>query len=917
MIETHENRRQRTSRSWLLLAASATALTWSGGAAAQEDGVARVQPREGSQLSSAVASDDRITVTGTRIVGVSPVGSNVQIVDQEELQAFPAENIVETLKRQPAFSGNGLTSGLRNTSGPGVRGPNTTRGSDINLRGIGPKATLVLFDGNRTPPTGSTGRNLDSSLLPSAVLQRVEVLLDGSSALYGSEAIAGVVNFIPRHKFDGIEVRGRGATADAWHSIHASVLAGQDWDSGGFVVSYERRENSSLNGADRDYWMNDLTALGGNDYRFTECNPGNIVIDGVSYAIPEDGVTQATADQLVPGTENRCDLDKFVDIYGGQHTDTFFAGAEQEITDKLRVKVHGTYSRRKTTVLDTDIGSSHLFRSFTITDESPHFIMVPGTTATSYTVQHAFTEKLEDYAADVDLQFANADINVEYDLFGDWTATADFHWSWHKSRVFTLAPLPSEIPNALNVSDPDLAFNPFAGPGGNDQTVLGQIFLRAYDPSGDYNVYEATAGATGTLFSLPGGEVKLAMGGQFTRWDYYLTNHLGDIRTFEANLSEQNPIRNTWSGFGEIYIPIFGGPNARPGFESLEITAALRHDRYSDLDPGGTTNPKFGINWVPVEGLKIRGSYGTSFKAPFLNDAVSPAIGGALNYISLPDPLDPSGRSSGVYINNGNPNLSPESATTWTTGFDYTGIEGVTLNVTYFNIDYRGTIDAPDRDSILLDPLLAYLVTRDPSQMQINELPSIYEVDYRDGLPDASTVSWIIDGRPQNLGGVKLSGIDFVARYDAAMADWDVFAQVLGTYHLNYEEQLLDGGPYEDRLNDIYRPLRFKARADIGASRGPFSALASVNYINSYNNNLVTPNETIESTATFDLKFGVNFDEFAFVGDRGVLSGAQLAVEVINVFDKEPPYANIIHGNDSSHVSALGRAFALSLTKRF
>ncbi len=170
---------------------------------------------------------------------------------------------------------------------------NIVYANSINLRGIGPNATLTLLDGHRMT---SNTRSVNPSVIPTLGLERIEVVADGSSAIYGSDAIAGVVNLIPRRNLDGAEATARyGRSEDgAFDELQAGIAGGKIWDTGQFMVAYEHVDRSNLSGDDRDFFVGDQTASGGRDYRVTTCSPGTITAGGITYAIPGN-VTPGTA----------------------------------------------------------------------------------------------------------------------------------------------------------------------------------------------------------------------------------------------------------------------------------------------------------------------------------------------------------------------------------------------------------------------------------------------------------------------------------------------------------------------------------------------------------------------------------------------------------------------------------------------
>ena len=203
---------------------------------------------------------DEVTVTGSRIRGVAPVGSPVISLGREELDLSSASTVADFLKEIPQVVGTGIDE-TRFVS-TGINASNASRATAINLRGLSPAATLVLLDGHRVTPSGTAGAFVDSSAIPSSAIERLEVVADGSSALYGSDAIAGVVNLIIRKNFEGAETTLRDNFADGYSRFQASQLLGHRWSSGNVMLAYEFSTNDALNSSERDFYRADQRPRG-------------------------------------------------------------------------------------------------------------------------------------------------------------------------------------------------------------------------------------------------------------------------------------------------------------------------------------------------------------------------------------------------------------------------------------------------------------------------------------------------------------------------------------------------------------------------------------------------------------------------------------------------------------------------------
>ena len=249
-----------------------------------------------------------LVVTGTRIRGAAPAGAHVITIGREDIEASGYATTQEILQAVPQNFGGGPNDA---TSGMSIRngaGKNIGLGSSINLRGLGANSTLVLVNGVRPPLGGISGTFADLSLLPSTALERIEVLPDGASALYGSDAVGGVVNLIFRDRFDGAEAKVRYGSADGdFSEVQASAIVGKAWSRVRASLAYEYFRRGSLAAADRDYATSDLRAFGGPDMRFNYAAPGTIVAGGRNFAIPSGQSRSPAAADHTLGLRKRRD----------------------------------------------------------------------------------------------------------------------------------------------------------------------------------------------------------------------------------------------------------------------------------------------------------------------------------------------------------------------------------------------------------------------------------------------------------------------------------------------------------------------------------------------------------------------------------------------------------------------------------
>ena len=830
-----------------------------------------------------------IVVTGSRIRGIEPVGSNVIALDQERIVEEPVNSTNELLRRVPQV----VSLGANRAGGAAQNGAaNATRGAGINLRGLSTNATLVLFDGYRFPPQGTQGQFTDPAVIPSIALARVEVVADGASAIYGSDAVTGVVNLITRRNFTGLEARARyGFTDGDYNEKQIAAIGGVQWGGGYATLSGEYTDFSALYGRELDFYRNDNRDRGGRDLRSVFCNPGTITVAGSSYAIPAGGVTPATAGSLAAGTRNLCDYSALDAVIPEQERWSISGNASQEITDRVRVFVDGFWSRREGVIPNP--------ANFTAVVPSSNPFFVSPVPAPSVQVTYSLTPEIgyvenPYYAWSYDVVGG-----VEADLFGDFRATA--YYSYGKSAEVAERSRGVDggaINAALADTNPATALNVFGGP--NNPQTLDTITDRLFFITGRTRLEVANVQADGSLFALPGGLVRLAIGGEH-RVEYTYTDlAIGNSRSFN-NVTDAGS-RNVDAVFGELFVPIVGSANAAPLVQELSLALALRHEHYSDF--GDTTNPKIGLTYEPLDGVRLKATYGTSFRAPTFTEVSTVGGGAGLYFDTLPGP---SGNQIGIGIAGGNPDLRPESAETWSAGVEVAplSVPGFLASLNYFDIDYTDQIQAlRGTPGLLTNPIYGDFVRLNPTAAEIDAL-------LNSGLPinapiNASQVTFIADGRRQNLGTTKLQGIDFSLQYERLLGEIEFDVGLMGTYNLTYDFEPVPGAGFTDVLGDFGFTQKFRSQATVGAEWNRLRSRLTWNHLSGYDNGTVEPVQRISDYDTVDLYLGYDFNE-----------RVTLSLDVRNLLDEEPPFVDTTNGYDPQSASPFPRLVSISAGVKF
>jgi iron complex outermembrane recepter protein len=883
------------------------------------------------------AKPEEIVVTGTIIRGVAPVGSSIISLNATDIQKSGLLTTNDILKSIPAISGIGLGEAATNTTANNAN-LNISRANGLNIRGLGIQATLTLLNGRRLPVGGFGGQLFDPNSIPAIALARIDVVADGASATYGSDAVAGVANLILRTDVDGIEARARYGTADDYSTKTLSGVVGKKWDTGRAMIAAEYGWNDQLLQSDRSqFFVCDQTGIGGiNNCAFGGA-PGNILVGGVRFGLPGGsglGVTQA---QLLT-TPNRIQTSLYQTVIPANKRLNLVGTVKQEASDNLTLWGEGFYYRRKG---EFYTGSPAVI-SVAVPNTNPGFIALAGQTATTQTVEYSVYNDFGDGrpAFTTEQGFQTA-AGLDLELGSNWNFGASYTYNDNYAEVNRLGEVnTAQYLLAVRCASADFCLNPYGsgGSAGNKAAlsrIMGYTNFKIW-----YHASIVNAKVDGTLASIAGGDIKLAVGAQYLSENLSARNNTNagtrapDLNT-PVITAEFGKNRNVKSVYGELILPLVGEANATAMVRSFEVNAAIRHDSYSDF--GSTTNPKFGMKWQPVEGITLRGSYGTSFRAPTLTDSdpsSTPSLG-ASNTIAG------AGRNV-LTLLGGNSDVGPETASTWSFGLDFKPeiLRGFNLSLNYFKIDYKNVIDTiGNSPAVFSDPALAsfvtfasapdYLTRLNAIQGQIGSgfysAPTQFTLFTPTGAPN---IYAIVDGRKRNVGRAKMQGLDFTVQYQFDTGDYGWTLGLNGTRVFRYEYQAIPGAPTVDRVNNANFPLKFKARGQLGMRTGGFSLNTFFNYTGSYNvvsllaNNLFTPAIVAPATQNERVKSYLTVDAtatYAFVNDSGPFNNLSLSISAQNLFNQAPPFARVANNQifDSANASALGRMVSFEIRKKF
>lgn len=849
-----------------------------------------------AQEAPAESDIPKVIVTGSNIARINAEGPTpVEVISRKDIQKSGATTVVEMLSKMPSV-GVSLDGNNYNSFAGGA--------SSVALRGLDAKYTLILLNGRRLANYGFAN-NADSSFvdlnnIPLAALDSVEILRDGASAIYGSDAVAGVINFKTRSNYQGVEgtanvginQKGDGSTGNA------SVTAGWgDLDSDGYNILSTldvMRRNALRSDKHSATQAHDFTAYGGSDKRPTNQYLGwvrNYSVADPGYVIPgcigTPGVS-STGDNVCftnPATQLTPSLERV----GFSTIVTKRLNAQSELFAEIGFNHNkSTYSqgfpRFSSQLLVPTAGSTN-----------PALLGLPGESDELYgftpgdrlQVVHAITEAGE--------QIETIKSNTVR-LVGGWRGTLG-SWDSELSTTFNRNKLTDVTTNGVlaDVSSASL-IDGVGGRGGYDPFIFNNPASVVSPMLTDFNHQAVSKLSTvewkmskGQLFSYDGRPIGFAWGGQAS---HESIDDVPDRQTLAGNIVNQGATgavasRTVYSLYGELNVPLR---------KDLEMQAALRGDRYSDF--GSSFNPKVALAWRPSEQVLLRTSATTSFKAPTL-----PQIGARTTaYTTVADyarcgPLGYTGPtcsySPKLYLT-GNPDLKPEKANNFSAGMVLQPMKNLSMSLDWYDIHQRDTIQSLDAQYVLdnedIIPGFAAMIGRDPRNPALEAAnPGLNK-----GRINNLTLPFI------NVGQTKTQGLDLDLKYDVSLGEAGKLRfHEVNNYTLSYKQSIAPGESPVDRRDSIFHPKwnnSFRAAYELGAHEVGLTARTAASTLNiddpTHTQDESITNARIGSYTVWDLNYSWKASK-----------KLDLNVGVNNVFDKGVVYANTAY--QDSYVQGL------------
>jgi iron complex outermembrane receptor protein len=851
---------------------------------------------------------EQVLISGAGENGTQPLlGTQTIQYGRAEIDRSGLATVEDFLRTMPQVFGGGPS---QDTTLGREASTNSAHGSGINIRGLDAGATLVLIDGKRVAPSGTAGAFDDISNIPLSIVDHIDVLPDGASAKYGVDALGGVVNFVTRNNFSGMQsqVRGGGVTNGAMGERQFSQLFGNVRDSGSDFLSFEYFQRDPLQAKDRSQYTSDLTPFGGSNFdTYYGGSPGTIFVGNQMWAVPKTFTGAApTAAELTAGTSNLYDQWLGSDVTPGQERWSVFAKERQSLTDDVQLHFEGLFTRRK--IVDINSVSGPIIAS--VPASNPFYVNPTGGTG-NVTVGQGSAAFFGPLTDDNRIDTGNFSLGLSMSPFEGWTANGSVAYTFEKQHIVAhgLAD-PTALDAALADPNSSTAFNPFGGASNNNPATLASI---GGDAIALYNSTLRTIGlaASGPTISLPGGAVDVSVGAERRAQDFSSTSQF----PHEAVINSGTLTRKITAEFAELQVPIFGEANPLEFVRRFELSLGARREDFSDV--GGATIPKFGLLWSLSKDWNVRSSWTKSFKPPNLPDLVA---SGSQSVISrLPDPNSSTGTTPVLALYGTNPGLRPENAHSFTFGTDFTlpSIPGLSLSLTYFSVVYADRITSADLDpDVLTEPNFGWLLTRNitPAQLSYACQHSVYAGSQQDCLNSGTTI--ILDNRLRNIALLKTNGVDLIGRYSFDNPAGKFEFDFNGTYLFKYAQSNTPTDPLVNIVSTQTNPINLKARGSAAWNRLGVGAAGFINFENGYRDVLSTPNRGISPWTTIDLQLS-----YQTPGDAlGWLGNTQFALNVQNLFNVNPPFLNngqVGLGYDQENADLYGRMASFEIRKRW
>ena len=735
---------------------------------------------------------DRVEVTGSRINRAQIEGAlPVTVIDRAQIQQSGDTSVADLL-RSTTFNSFGSFRPQSGSSAQSFAG--------LDLRGLGSERTLILIDGRRAPTAPNVGSSQDLNSIPLAAVERIEILTDGASAIYGSDAIGGVVNIITRKDFSGAElsIGMSNPTRPGGETEEASAVMGIAGERGNILIGSSYNNRGIIFQRERP-WSTGGASSFSNELYSARPSPGTLYGFVPGSLAPRSPVWGAG----LPGFA--CDTNGFFTRGAGStrrclYDFTFVAADEAEIRNSA-LFARGNYAINDDWNLYLNASTSRVksFGRYAPVPSSPWpgggvFIPVgspnhpalrfPGgvyDATVPYFIRHRFAAA-GNRDVKTDAQVYSVDVGVDgrignFDVNFGMRRTDSQYFEIGNGYILASAAQAAISSGAYNI------YAPFSNP----RSLL-NTFTATTARDSFFVIDEVYASANTDLFEMSGGTAAVAFGMEYRNEDYqdnYDSLSSAGVISGSAGNSAAGG-RSVRAFYGEVLLPVL---------TDFEITLAARHDSYSDY--GSDTSPKIGFRYSPIDSVTLRASYGLGFRAPTL-DIVSAQPSFSADSVTDPRtcvqfglPATCSTQINGWVL--ANPNVTSETSKQWSTGVAWDATDWLNMTLDYFNIKIDGSITGVGAGTLI--NCLSGATTNCPSG--ISNLPAnLSPPNAALGLgvardPVTGAILYLQRGFA-NFGTREADGLDLNMRTNYDFGDW---GQMRNQLQISYNlSQSVNGG---------------------------------------------------------------------------------------------------------------------------
>ena len=827
-------------------------------AAAQTTGVTNATPASSADQTVKL---DTVTVTGSNLpLGATPGAQNVRLMGTTEIDEFGLTNVDSLMHKFPEVGSGSFNGDQVNTSSPGAAG--------VSLRGLGVQSTLVLINGRRvaTAPFGQGGSAaslgtqsfVDMNMIPIDAVARVEVLKDGASAIYGADAVGGVVNFILKDDVQGSTVRA-------------------------YYGNFE--DNGNLNAATDDFSV------------YTGAKEGKLHVFALGTYFHQNAVNYEVLPQ------------HSVLASAGQNPATFILpiGATNPVTGLLVTSATAAAAKTVTVANGTSsyppafnstVSANNTYNANFALDPQPEATRAGVLTTASYDLTPAITLFAEfNYQHNDNYEYLSPDAisalntvtlpaNALYNPFGVAITTSptagsnliyrfteagnrltkttnNFYrgvgglkgslwsdWNWEVSGLYNTELSHNDLSSgwisqnlvnaALATQNASQALNLFT----NSTTHNSPSVIESVESHGVRDayteLYSGTAKANGSIAKLWAGDLDVAVG---VEGDH---DHFRDHRTQDQLLNQSTPVpeaigsRTVEAGFVELGVPLVAPSENIPGVYNLSLDLAGRAEHYSDHGFSNASVPKIGLRYQPFDDeVTFRASWGRGYRAPSLLELYEPQsttvsfnIVDPLRYPVTQNATVDGASAQRTVITGGNPNLSPEKSKNYNLGtsFEPHLIPGLSFSVDYYHIEVDNRIGAPASSTVMLSNPAIYgqYIVRAPQTAS----------DIASGIPGQLLSIYQVLG---NYGTAITDGVDLAVEYKLKTAVAGTFTtRLVGSNVYTLRTQGASGQAFAETAG-TYEVPKFRGSASEVWDFQKFEAVYNLDYIGPYADTTLTP----------------------------------------------------------------------------